>query len=516
MDAVNGQAGKGFRGEIMKRQAEDMEALVYAHGCGQPISGFGHALAEVERQRELWDQLVDIERDCERKTLEAAAADVSEIAVLLGDIDRLSERQKDRTLDRVTVREIVHERRGLYTQLWPLLGTWRKEHKDVLTRIEHERRARVKAARQATDCWWPNYNRVLDDYERSRRVVWQFGRRLRKADLAADNGCLTVQIQRTRTGLGAAPAELFDGTCSMLSLGRVDPRAHDLATFRGERDRLARSVIEMRVDCDGNLIRLPFHYHRPLPEGARVKRAQLVWRRQAGKLRYLLALTVSRPATVVMPSGDREIDVVVDWRVQDDGALLVAQSLLENLTLSAEWMRRMDRVEHLHGVLDRWYAQRPAIAHTGGAAVLAEIIAARLKGLPKNDPARFWYGLWKRWRDERENLRDKLLHQRREIYRLYAKRILSGCRVVRITSPILAAVAQTERENPMNSLRFRACTHSLVAEIEHQARKQGVVVKRASAPVSAGLDPKKIRHVSKRQRAEMESARNNAPPAALG
>lgn len=42
----------------MKRQAPGTEALVYAYGCGEPISGREWTEREAERMAALWDRLV--------------------------------------------------------------------------------------------------------------------------------------------------------------------------------------------------------------------------------------------------------------------------------------------------------------------------------------------------------------------------------------------------------------------------------------------------------------------------
>lgn len=47
-------------------------ALVYAYGCGRPISGLEHAQAEYERCTQMWDALVKLEHTIERELLHRA------------------------------------------------------------------------------------------------------------------------------------------------------------------------------------------------------------------------------------------------------------------------------------------------------------------------------------------------------------------------------------------------------------------------------------------------------------
>ncbi len=109
-----------------------------------------------------------------------------------------------------------------------------------------------------------------EPYTRLRLRLWQpnrFGRRLRPHDYSRDNGVLSVQIQRTRSGLGASPNELMNGGVPALR-------------FNVSRSRKRYShTVEMRCDADGSKIQLPVWLHRPLPEPSRIKATQLAWRR---------------------------------------------------------------------------------------------------------------------------------------------------------------------------------------------------------------------------------------------
>lgn len=495
----------------MKRQPAQTESLVYSYGCRKAlISGLEHAIAEAERQRALWDRLVDIDRNAERAQMNAAAADVPDIAATVVEIDRVTAELRADGLSKTGVKALVRERDALRRSLWAPMAEWRKGHADECRRIEKERRDAVTNARQATDCYWGNYNRVIADYERSRLTVRQFGRRLRYAQEGAKSGCLTVQIQRTKTGLGAAPRELMDGSFSALSIGMVDPRAHDPHTFRGERDRLCRTEVEMRVDADGNMIRLPISFHRPLPDDARVKSAQLVWRQQGGKTRYSLCLTISRPQTTRLPLSGGNVHLRLGYDLTSSGALAVAEGD-RSLQLDSEWMTAMDRVEALQSSIDdgwKLVAGQLVIDARCGPAEYAEIVLTRKQaGLRISPEVSEWYQAYRRQSNEMHGLRSKLIGRRREIYRLFARDLCRSCAALDVQTPILAAVAQAERYLPTNSLRQRAALSVLVMEIKHQAAKYGVAVRVASAPVPLDVDPKKIRKISRRQRAEIESAR---------
>jgi len=218
-----------------------MSIVVYAFGCGQPVSGLDHALAEHARCARFWDALVAIDHDIERQMLARARADDPELDAVMTRIAELSAHLAEHPDDKGA----RAERRRLFREQRQRLAAWRKTARDVVREFERERIARVTAARQAvtTDApdgerlYWGNSNRVLQSYDTGRRVARLKGRRLRPYDPERDDGVLTVQIQRTRSGLGAAHAELMDGTFAHLQITQPDARG--------------QAQVSMRVDAAG-------------------------------------------------------------------------------------------------------------------------------------------------------------------------------------------------------------------------------------------------------------------------
>ena len=446
----------------MRRQ-KDTESLVYAYGCGEPTVGWQEAQAENERCRMLWDRLVAVERSYEQEIETAARADVPALDVLLQAIAHLSGEIARSEGERK--KALVVERRSARRETWPLLAAWRKAHPEQMREFEVRRRARVVDERHATLAYWCNYNAVIQRYDTARRAVREKGRRLRLTDIERDDGCLTVQIQRTRSGLGAAPRELQDGSVSALAIGVVPEAAHDEHTFRGERRRLCRTEVEMRVDAAGNTIRLPLWYHRQLPEDCRVKQVQLVWSRRGERYEYRLCLTISRPRRERAPHSSHHIAMLRIAIATERGALRVAEiigtdlAMPERIELDRHWCSMMGRCEWLQGRI------------TDDALPDRERIRARIE-LP--------------------GLRARLLGRRTEQYRLAALNLAMRYRRVVIESPALSEAAWADRGTDANALRHRACAHRLVAEIQHQGRKHGceVEVVLAERVASAPVPPK--------------------------
>lgn len=448
----------------MKRQNDTTESLVYAYHCRPPVSGWDAVLAESARMGALWDALVEIERAAERQLEEAAAADDPEVAVRLGAIGDLTARLRgtDAPTDRAAILAIVKERATIRRSLWPLLAAWRKAHNETCDRIEVARRAAVTKARQASPCWWPNYNAVIENYDRARKGVRQFGRRLRKSDAAA-GGFLAVQIQRTRSGLGGAPGEIVGAGLSMLRIESAERETH----------------VTLRVDRKGHTITLPLVLHRPLPPDVRVKSAQLIWRADPERHGARLCLTITRPFIERVPAGAGTAEIELGYWPEIGGGLTVARGS-ERLRLNTRWMARMDRIEHLTGVLDSVSAAPYCI---------------------------------KAWSRERNNLREKLPRVRREQYRLFARRLAKTYADIRLTMPLLCVVAQHERGSDENARRHRAALSSLQSELQHQCRQHGCRLTIASATVPASVDTSKTRKINRRTREQIASARKQGDDA---
>lgn len=517
---------------IVKRSNDKTVKRVYAYGGRAPIDGWAEALAEADRQRALWNRLVDIERAHDERVHAQAARDEPAVATVKERIKTLSERIgafiDERRGLRAKAREkvatpiidgeldrLVPERRAQRKELWRLLAAWRKEHKDTMRSIETERREAVRDARRQSGCYWANYNRVIQAYDGARQAARRQGRRLRHFDSAREDGILTCQIQRTQSGVGAAFGELF-GAVSAVRIEPVPAAAHDRATSRGERRRLCRTTVTLRVDAAGNTVTLPINLHRPVPEGMRIKSVALNWRREGERLRFQLCLTVSGPDESIAHSSTSACGVDLGWRLEDDGSLLVATVAstagpIKRYTLPADWMQGMDQVERLsrhidqetlrlaeqmHGTelpealsepLRRW---RPGLgARHVDYAALHDAVRARHFDVP--EPIRRWYDRYRHLLVWRDHLRVKLLRRRREIYRLIARAIVTRHALIALDTLDLARMARTKKRDDgsdpelhtlARAQRQRACIHELRSAIQHQAAKHGAGVTEVNGP----------------------------------
>ena len=217
-------------------------------------------MAEVKRCAHMWDALVEIDADLAQRELDRAIELDETVAGAHREIQSLTEHlvlvPSDRGARRQRSRTYQVRRRSLIA--------WRRHNRPWLKLLNAERLSRVVEVRQRFTCesadpiYWGNSNRVLNSYDTGRQVAGLTGHRLRPFNSDRDDGVLRVQIQKTRTGLGAAPVELTDGGVSDLHWSTPNERGQGILSFR--------------VDAVGNHLQIYLcGIHRPLPMGCRVK-----------------------------------------------------------------------------------------------------------------------------------------------------------------------------------------------------------------------------------------------------
>lgn len=519
----------------------NITALCYAYGAVAPLEN-PFVEEEIERMRIFRNALIASDRAADLREEEAmieampeyasakseldSAWDALRAAIAKRNADRAATGSKKSDLD-PEVKASVKVRNEARAKCWALAKQWRADNKDICRSLEAQRHAANKVMRQSCGLYWGNYNRIIQDFESARKTCRQKGRHLRESDLSRSDACLTIQIQRTRTGLGASFAELMNGSVSAIQIGRVPAGIDVLST--GARSRACRTRLEMRIDALGNMLRTDVWMHRPVPAGYRIKSAQLAWRAEGENMPARLCLTIAPEKEIEAHRHEsmRAAGVDLGWRLNPDGSLMIATSLnssgnLYHHCLPRKWMDGMDQVERLAGYVDdgllaigQWIRGRSDVPELivdaigqwmpgmGARHINAKALhdAVRtINGICRGEgrharrnprghrvPAeiRAWYDRYRHLSLWRDNLRARLLRERREIYRLLARKLAMDYAVLGIEDMDLSRIARTKnRDDAMPSelhaqaraQRVRACVHSLRAEIEHQAAKHGAEV----------------------------------------
>ncbi len=512
----------------MKRQAKEAVAIVYAYGCVPP-AGSPCVLEERDRMVAMWNALVDLDRECDRMTHESmmgdpeyrtahealdAAWDRYRAVLNARNEERAKTRQKATTADEA-LRSAVAERKAAQVEGWKQAKRWRLANKARMDEIRAHRKAEQKKIRQVSGLYWANYNDVMDRYNAAYSTCLKRGRKTRHIDPNRDGGCLAVQFQSTKSGLGAAPSEVVGGGLSMLRIEAVGPGVYSMGTTA--RTRGCRTWCDMRVDAAGHVVRFPVWLHRPLPENGRIKAARLTWKRRGEKIAGKLCLTVSMSAGgyAAVNESSSACGVDLGWRLRPDGGLLAATVVgtdgeTKRVCLDARWMAGMDQVERLSSHIDDGLLEvaaavrdmesppapiteavagwRPGLGarHVDATALHA---AVRLLGFDVPAPVLHWYRRYRHLLVWRDNLRAKLIGRRREVFRLAAREIARSYRVIGIEKLDLAKMARVKKSDfgdnelfpAARAQRVRACVHEFANWIRHQARKHGAEVVEATS-----------------------------------
>jgi hypothetical protein len=540
----------------MKRSKPENTVLVYAYGCLPPVSqklpypyadmvkmdDFSHVEAEVEKQRAMWDALVAMDREHAAmidkfmvdqdpayakavSDYKNAQAQLDLILVkkrpvrghlrgpkaLIDSIFEKHENLRSEQSDALVLKnppsdddglmitstnEAIAIRNAARKRMWDLAKLWRREHKGIYKMFDAARSEKIKKTRQASGLYWGNYNRVIDNYDATRKRCLKQGRKVRFADWSRQDGCLTVQIQRTASGLGADPSELFDGSFGPLQIGRVPEGVEKLPS--GKRSRACRTLVEMRVDAAGNFVKCPVWMHRPMPDGCRVKRAQIAWRKEGDRYRGYFCLTLVMPRQDIKRTSNKPCSVDFSWEEKPDGSLKVAtihpvKGPSQEICLPPRWMTGLDQVERRGKYIHRDLIDIAAYIKADNQmnSLLKETVGrfnskAGFKSVSANklyeaieainydvpDLVLGWAKRYEHLSAWRDNLRARLIRRRREEYRLAARKIAMEFSIIDFGVDMDLTAKSDDQRN-----KIRACISSLVAEIEHQAKKHGAEVR---------------------------------------
>ena len=512
----------------MKKTSEETYILAYAYGCGWkdlPIDN-EHVINEVEKQRGFWNRLLDIQLAIDTEIKSRMVKDVPELKKLYKQIEILSQKIDRLYEDRKTIRQelkkrtetpildeqikaTVKQRFDVKKSSWDLEKKWRKKNikakkedkNKFLDIIKEKRNSLFKEARQNCGLYWGNYNRVIQDFMTALAYTRKKGRSLHKIE-ADESGILTLQVQKTETGVGASFEELVDNKFSAFFIEPVDPIAYTLGSR--PRSRACQTRFDFRIDKANNIFSSSVWLHRPIPDNCRIKSIQLVWKRSGTKLDTKLIFSCAFPKVPIKHPSKKKVGINFGWRLMDD-QLLVATCVdsdgkVDRIYLSDTWMRRMDYVDLLTSKLDiRLATIAESIQKSRLPDSIKELVNYWNPKVPVKtldveaikDSLEDYFSckrysknklydeliLWMEWderkRNERDNLRVKVLRNRKEIYRIIAKQMAEKYSVMCLGDLDLARLAKLKGISGVNNQRVRANLHGLKDSLVHAANKAG-------------------------------------------
>jgi ribosomal protein L37AE/L43A len=502
------------------------------YGLLDPLDWDTDCLDHLYWQNRLWNTLVEIEHDYRARYFALVSTDESVRALELQAEALVAERKalrdqraalRSQARAKVDTQPINAQIKALSARIKDLktaLKTHRKAAREALREplrdLNRERYDRVKRARQQSGLYWGNYNSVCESYDRARARAMRDGVDLR---FHRFDGCgrFTNQIQG-----GMSVQQLFAGDNSQVRVEPVKPEAF-CHPFRGTRRRAQRTRITFTVHRHGGAHRTltcPMVLHRPIPQGARIKLVTVRRRRVGVRHRWSVTF-VCAMAAPELPRHDSRAACGVDlgWR-KVPGGLRVATYMATDLArpkhviLPPDMMAGFDHVESVHSRLDMtlndllsWIKAQPLDpapeplaerlakirrAPRIGAGKLA-MLAITWRDHPDYAPQvrerlEAWRRFDKRLREEMDNLRDKLIRRRREIYRIEAKRLSERYALIGLEDFDLRAIAQrhradgTENELPDEARHMRhiAAVSELRLWLGHQAQKHRAEIVRVA------------------------------------
>lgn len=262
---------------------------------------------------------------------------------------------------------------------------------------------------------------------------------------------------------------------------RVQIEAVDLDIYetRKERRRNQRTTMRLRIgsSCDRKPIwlELSIFLHRPLPKDADIRDVRVTWCTIGSTRRWSVNIVFRTAAPVRRPEG-ASVAVQLAWRKVNRGIRagywVGSDGKRGEVFLEDTFIQRWRKVRELQSIRDH---------HCNALKVALQAWLGSAPGVPKwakQQAARMhvWRGykrfrnMYRCWRDGRwhaddagfmmmhtwflrdrhlhewqDNLRDKLIHQRREIYRLIAVQLVAHYNTLVIEASDLGRVAEGEK-----------------------------------------------------------------------
>lgn len=261
------------------------------------------------------------------------------------------------------------------------------------------------------------------------------------------SGSVAVQIQN-----GLDTSEIF-GSNTNVRIDPVDEGAWDPRVPRGERSRLCRTTLSLRIGSEGRdpvWAKFRLHLHRPLPPG-RIKWVKIHRIPLANKWRWVCDITVDEVKEHPLPERPA-CGLDIGWRVRKDGlriAMVVHENgTIEEFVLPQKIRDRLRKIDDLKSIRDQnfnvakeklreslkaivdlpdWLKEDVQTLHSWKAKKRLSMLAVKWRDYHFEEGSQALLEL-EAWRKQDKhlwtwevNLRDKVYRRRREVYRVWAK-----------------------------------------------------------------------------------------------
>lgn len=435
---------------------ESLPTIVYSYGCKAPHENRAYAEEQISLAHRYRNKLVELERLRRQKVQEAVRLhcpgllelETRAMAVkqaLADEREKASKsnaearRRKVAPELRASIASLKAESTTLWTQFKALRteGYQRPEVQAALEAIEEQNAADLRAARASCGLYYGTYLAIEAANSQSRSSKGMPGFKRWTGD--GKCGC---QVQ-----LGITPEQAMSGTDTRLQIRILNPEK-----------KKPHAEIKVRVGSNDKgkpiFATVRARYHRPLPEGCRIKWAYLVRRRTASSDKWSVQLIISRaggfPKHDLATTGRVGINLgwrqlwnglrVATWIGSDgrSGELIIPNDKLElwskpdsltsirDLNFNTAMLRIRAFVQEHETELPEWWQERAQhMAQWQSQNRLASLIVFWRNNRFEGDTA--IYDELEAWRKQDKHLwlwechlRKKLARWRKEMYRLFA------------------------------------------------------------------------------------------------
>lgn len=528
--------------------APDTDVTVRQYGLLAPQNWGPDVDDEIFRMNKLWNTLVEIEHRNREKYL-AIVGESEALAEVKGQIDTLqaervalieevnkrralvrSKAKADTGVQQARIKEINAELKPLYTQSKSLMAAAREEKKVALKALETGRRAEVKAARQASGCYWCNYNAVIDSYSTARVKAMKEGGTLRFRRFDG-TGRLVNQLQG-----GATAEELLTGQDTQVQIELLGPLGGRRGRQGGQKALLTVKAFSARDEQGKRYNRevvFPMVMHRPFPPGAIIKSVTVSIRQEhptvirgtdkaapgrrleTGRKRFEVSFVCRQPKSAPGTAGGGAVGINLGWK-SVAGGLRVATAVstsgdIEHLVLPENTLTAYRHIEEIrsrtdldanemHATVKAALAEMPlwdangevvvdgltesdhrllsSIKRAGKARAKAmDVLAWRLKEVPDmpfvaelSEALEAWRVRRKKEVLEMDGLRRRLQGRRKNTYREFAKRWASKAEVVVVDASRYKAMTMVKRPDGTDPELPQAARHQRVIAAPYELK----------------------------------------------
>ena len=309
-----------------------MAIRVYEYGLLPPTLNASLVLEQMKLAHHYRNKLVEIERQ-RREAVRAIMASHPDVAPLEAELAAAIQHWEAAKQAILAIRSKA-KRRAETAEMRAAARELGAKIKDLRSQIRDRRQAVVEASRPQLDA---TAEVAKDEHRKARATCGVYWGTYLLQEAAIDQarkevsapkffswreeGAVSVQLQK-----GLDLPDLW-GTDTQLQVKPVDPGAHDPAVRRGQRRRLSRTVLRLRVGSDSRKpiwAEFPMIYHRPLPEGAVIKVATVHRRRRnctqwSWVVQMTVDVTACKPARVAPATG--VVALNLGYRKRDGGAI---------------------------------------------------------------------------------------------------------------------------------------------------------------------------------------------------